>query len=615
MPLSFRAFSALLLVAASIGACDSPSPIVVVATNTPAPTPTATPVPSPTPIPYRDTITIGLSVEPRTLQPLIADESPAQHILDAIYEPYITTIDFAYQANPNGGLLADVPALDNGGATLDDGGTPNDPIDDQLTLTFHMLPGPAWCDGAPVTAADSVYAFELARDPDSGVASRIALDRVASYRALDDYTLEVKLKPGELDPSYPAYFWMPLPAHLWRGKSALELQTASESSRSLCGYGPYTIAQAEDQGAGWIAGESITLVANPHYFRGQPRTKRLVFKFVSDPDRRLAEVLSGKLDVATRDGLSALRLPQYAEFARSGVIALTATRAAVWEYLIFNLYAPTNFDSVERVDPHPILSDVRVRQAIAYAIDRQDILDQIYAGYSAALNEPLMYPNHPLYTSETQISTYPFDPERARSLLDEAGWRDTDGDDVRECDGCASGAEAGARLALTYRTTHSALRDPVVERVRSDLAAVGFEITVEFQPADVLFGDATGLIVGDFEIGQLSELAEIDPGGERRYGCDWIPAPDNGWYGENYSGWCNDAADRALLDATHALRVDARRAAYADFQREVTRDLPGLPLFPRIEVTLANPRLENLKPNDSMASITWNAFELAMPNP
>src|SRR3989304_5324150 len=87
-----------------LGACTSPQPIVVVATNTPVLViPTSTSVPTPTPIPYKDTIVIGITREPRTLHPLLDDDPTAIHILDAIYERYITSIDFAYQANPNGG--------------------------------------------------------------------------------------------------------------------------------------------------------------------------------------------------------------------------------------------------------------------------------------------------------------------------------------------------------------------------------------------------------------------------------------------------------------------------------------------------------------------------------
>jgi ABC-type transport system substrate-binding protein len=169
-------------------------------------------------------------------------------------------------------------------------------------------------------------------------------------------------------------------------------------------------------------------------------------------------------------------------------------------------------------------------------------------------------------------------------------------------------------LALTYRTTSSPLRDRVVEMAQADLDAVGFDIRVELQPREVFFGDVTGLIVGDFEIGQFAELTDADPGGEQQYGCEWIPTPDNGWYGENYAGWCNTTANQALIDASRSLLVEDRREAYTTFQREFTRDLPGLPLFPRVVPFLVNSELENFKPNDFMPSITWNAFELSLPN-
>ncbi len=611
--------TSIVLAALTLAVCAcGRQPIIVVATVTPAPptaTPAPTPIPSPTPIPYRDTIVIGAQQEPRTLHPFLTDSPAAIHILDALYERYVTSLDFSYQANPNGGLLAELPTLENGGAALDDGGTPEDPVDDRLTMIFKMLPGPTWCDGRPVTARDSVYAFNLASDPDSGTASRLAPDRVESYTALDDTTVEVSLKPGQLDPAYSSYFWTPLPEHLWGKYSALELQTAAEAARRPCGYGPYTVAEAEGQGAGWIAGDSLTLVANPRYFRGAPRTPRLVFKFMPSPDKLLSEALAGSLDIVVGDGTQPLRLPDYAPYESRDLIKLVTVKSQAWEQLLFNLNAPTTFDTTSRSAPHPVLSDARVRRAIAHAIDRPDLVDRVYAGRSIAMNQALVYPNHPLHAPEDQITLYRFDPERAKALLDEAGWIDADGDGVRECRGCVSGAAEGDRLALTYRTTSSALRDQVVEQVERALDAVGFDIVVELLPADVFFGDATGLIVGDFELGQLAGITDADPDGERQYGCDWIPAPDNGWYGENYAGWCSEAASRALVEAGRALRVDARRAAYAVFQREYTRDLPGLPLFPRLDVFLVNPRLENFKPNDFMPSATWNGYELRVPNP
>src|SRR3990172_2812432 len=187
----------LILVALVVlsAACSAPQPVQVVATPTPTSTPEPTPIPTPTRIPYHDTIVVGLSQEPRTLNPLLDDSPAGMHILDAIYERYVTSLDFAYQANPNGGLLAGTPTLENGGAVLDDGGTPEDPVDDQLTITFKLLPGPTWCDGVPVTAKDSAYAFKLANAPDSGAGSPIALDKVESYKAIDEQTVEVRLKP------------------------------------------------------------------------------------------------------------------------------------------------------------------------------------------------------------------------------------------------------------------------------------------------------------------------------------------------------------------------------------------------------------------------------------
>jgi peptide/nickel transport system substrate-binding protein len=599
-----------------LSACSTPRPIEVVATVTSSPPTlapaTATPIPSPTPIPYRSELIIGLSQEPLTLHPLLADDDASFQILDALYEPYITSIDFAYQANPKGGLLADLPGVENGGVFIDDAGTPNEPIDDQIIMTFRMLSGPTWCDGAPVTAGDSVYAYELANDAASGVSDRAILDNIATYVALDDNTIEIKLQPGVFDPNAALYFWNPLPRHIWSQYSASGLQSAPEATTQPCGYGPYTIAGADDASAGWVTGDHITLVANPNYFRGAPRTPRLIFRFIPEARERVVALIAGEIDIVTSAGLQGADLPTYAAVQQQNLLRIVTTRSAAWEELVFNLYTPTTFDATQRSAAHPILSDVRVRQAIAYAIDRQALIDHLYAGRSAFLHEPLTYPNHPLYTSESQINLYYFDPDRAQALLQEAGWIDSDGDGIRECQGCTSGANQGARLALTYHTTSSALRDAMLSQIANDMNAIGFEITAELLPTEVFFGDITGLIVGDFEIGQLAALTDAHPESEQLFGCDWIPSPGNGWYGQNYSGWCNEAASTALFTARQSLRLNEQRAAYAIFQREYTRELPGLPLIPRLNVFLINPRVENFQPHDFMPSVTWNAYELAV---
>jgi peptide/nickel transport system substrate-binding protein len=96
-------------------------------------------------------------------------------------------------------------------------------------------------------------------------------------------------------------------------------------------------------------------------------------------------------------------------------------RTPIWEQLVFNLHAPTTFDSTGRDGAHPILSDLRVRQAIAHAIDRQALIDDIYAGRSSVMHEALTYDNHPLYAPQDRVGVYAYDPDRAAQLLDEAG--------------------------------------------------------------------------------------------------------------------------------------------------------------------------------------------------
>jgi ABC-type transport system substrate-binding protein len=259
------------------------------------------------------------------------------------------------------------------------------------------------------------------------------------------------------------------------------------------------------------------------------------------------------------------------------------------------------------VIPHSILSEVRVRQAIAHCTDRAALVKSVYPWVEDAapfLADSFVPRDHWAYAEE--IARYPFDPAQGAALLDEAGWTLLEGATYR--------ANAnGDELALTLTTTNAQFRQTWAALWETQMQACGIRIVRFHTPGEWLFGDSTGLRRRDFEVAAFAWVAEGDPGGRTLYACDSIPNPANGWQGQNYTGWCNEAADAAIRTATTALDREARRAAYAAVQRAWTQDAPALPLFFRPNSFAINAALENFKVDGSQWLHTWNAGEWRIP--
>ena len=467
-----------------------------------------------------------------------------------------------------------------------------------LSVTFKLKPGVKWCDGEPLKASDFAFAFNLAADPKSGLSNRSIVDRIDRVEATDPLTLTVTYKPGERYPLYYATLTpggnIPIPAHRFKGKTAEALQKDPDLARKPLGYGAYCIQD-------WRPGDRISLEANPHYVRsGLPRIKNLTFRIATDTNQALALLASGEIDVATSDALPATQSALYENFEKQGLIKVYPLPSATWEHLDFNLFARTNRDATERKTPHPVLGEVKVRQALAQCIDRQALVDALYGGKSTIMSSFIPAAHKVLAAPDAELSVYKFDVNAANKLLDEAGW-------TRGADGIRARNGVPARLSLRS-TAGNVLRERATQLIRTQLAKCGVDVQVELLPTTVLFGADSGIAVGDYDMGLFAWVAQADPGSQALYACSQIPTPDNKWTGQNYMGWCSDAATKALTDATTGLRLDERKAAYLALQKEFTRDVVSLPLFQRLEVYSATPTLRGLRPN-ATAAVTDNVGE------
>lgn len=261
--------------------------------------------------------------------------------------------------------------------------------------------------------------------------------------------------------------------------------------------------------------------------------------------------------------------------------------------------------------PHPILSDLKVRQAIAYCTDKAAMAQASYPTITPEQAKDLVLNTFirggtEFYAGDENITIYPFDPEKGKALLDEAGWKLADGAEFRS-------NAAGDILAFQFTTTNAKFRQDWAAVWEQQMYDCGISIVRLHAPGSWWFGDTTGLARRDFEMGGYAWVGQADPGGYTLWACDQIPLPENNWEGQNYMGWCNPAADKAIKTAVNTLDLAARKEAYKVVQAEYTKDVPALPLFNRMEVSAAVAELEGFAPTTGEEYYLYNAYEWTIP--
>ncbi len=612
-------------------------------TETP-PIPTVTLIPAtPTVAPISRTLNICLGQEPNTLYPYGGPNAAARSVLAAVNDGPIDTIGYDYQAV----ILTQLPSIENGdveivstpvqagGQVVDangnlvalkegvrvrpascraeecvityDGTTPLQM--DQMVVNFHLRLDLTWSDGTPVTSDDSVYAFSLASDP-SAVANSYLLDRTQTYEATDPQTVQWWGKPGYFDPTYFTNFWAPAPRHLWSQFPATELSSIDIASRSPVGWGPYMVNE-------WISGDHILLTKNPYYFRaedGYPKFDAVSFRFIADPNTAVSELVAGRCDILDPsirldNQVGLLQEMQDGELAQAFV-----TPGMTIEWLGIGI-SPASYDNgydALKGDRQDIFGDAHTRQGIAYCLDRESVVKNVLFGLTSV---PLSYlpVEHPLY--DPNIELLPYEPATGKSLLNQAGWRDVDGDPSTPITAVnVENVKAGTPLQLNYYTTTATQRRQVVDILSESLAQCGIGLNVQyFEQSDLYSPGPSGALFGrHFDLIEYAMgVNGIEPP------CGWftsaeIPSASNSWIGTNITAFKNEEFDAACRNAQLSLPDES---TYADSYRQTqvifSTELPAIPLYYHLRVAAARPDLCHFD-LDATANPLWNieAFDM-----
>jgi peptide/nickel transport system substrate-binding protein len=465
--------------------------------------------------PIQDTIIICMAQEPDTLYSVTSNMAVSVQVQHAFgVRGGIPDRAFFYETQ----MLVnnEFPSFENGGATLEN---------NVLSVTYKFKPEITWSDGVPFSVDDIIYTREVVLDPDSSATTRGILDQL-TFEKIDDQTLKVTYPEGVKD---PLYFIPPftnpnstgssliLPKHTLENMKPIDIITSDFARKPNPVLGPYEVQE-------WTAGDNITLKAVPNWWGGEVKTPNLVYRFISDTNQLLASVLSGECDHATSDGLQLSQLPFIQQSADQGLLKFTAIPSTVWEHIDMNTWP--NESGVENGGV-PYYADLAVRQAVAYGTNRQQMTDEILYGEVKPLSS-FLPSDHWAWNKETDGS-YAYDPEKAKSLLADAGWADSDGDGVLEaskditgtysCDRGDWKVPAGTKFATDFHTTTgNAMREQMFAIFQSNMKDIGVQINQAFVPASVWFADDGPLYHRTFQIGEFAWVAGADPSYLATYG-------------------------------------------------------------------------------------------------
>ncbi len=382
-------------------------------------------------------------------------------------------------------LAAEIPTVENGGVS-----------EDYLTVTWKLRPDLKWSDGEPLTSDDIKFTWEAVSNPASGNVLSLGFDLIDSIETPDDQTAVIHYT--EANQAYLQQFMYGIMPRHATGAPDEMLDWAW--NRNPVSAGPYVVSE-------WNSGESIIMERNPNYFdAGKPNIDRIIFTIVPDPGAQIAMMAQGEAQVQLWPG----EIKEVYE-SQVGDQAVLAEIPGQWNMTIFfNLSQPFDGDPGPE-PPHPILGDALVRQAISHAIDYDLIVNAINEGVLPTAS-PFAYG----WYNCDQERKYPYDPEQAKALLEEAGWVEGS-DGIRVAQGAAY-AEDGTRLSLQLNGYTNfqplvKLEEALVEMFK----AVGIETTIQNDDFSIIFGsyeDGAPRQLGNFDMLIYDTSLPIEPHAE-----------------------------------------------------------------------------------------------------
>jgi peptide/nickel transport system substrate-binding protein len=478
----------------------------------------------------------------------------------------------------------EIPSADNGDVSAD--GT---------SVTWKLKPCIFWSDGEPITSKDIAFTWKAITDPANAPISRSDWAHVTSIDTPDDQTAVL-----HFDGVYPAWPVLLdlgpnngsggiLPAHIFEGKTGLEKDP--QVHQPTWAGGPFAIKE-------WVPGDHMTLVRNPNYFGDAAKLDYVNIKFVPDPETGLAALKTGDVDLVVNFAES--DIPTLQGLASSG-IQMRVDPTPDFEHMFFNLGTTAGVDGKGKsdVDGFCPFQDVNVRKAIMLGIDRLSFITN-YMHEDEKSFIATLWPNSSW--TNTSLQPYPYDPDQANQLLDQAGYA-VGSDGVRA--GTCNGKQV--KFSLGLETTPAQFRIDDVLHIQSDLKKIGIDIKPNHIPAGTYFGSYTegaDLPTGKFDMAIFTTGYYPDPDASSNWDCADVPSKDNP-SGANDYHLCDPKLDDMWKQGLASADPAARKKIYDQIQQYMYDNVLMVPLFARANVYGYVDRLV-FPPSSGYANAFWD---------
>ncbi len=434
--------------------------------------------------------------------------------------------------------------------------------DDHLTLTFHLRDDVEWSDGVPVTADDVRFSWQAQTDPSVAWPAAYLKDSIQDVEVVDPLTVRfhyTKVSPSQFNTTcegliLPKHTWGKIPFSRWR-------QSSDEFLRTMVVDGPFKLEH-------WTPQQELVLVRNEHYFDPElPRLDRVVYRLIPEKSNQVNQLLAGDLQFVEQ-----LPIQDIPRVEASKLLRVEAYWHRLYSFIAWNI-------------KRPLFADRRVRQALTMAIDRQGIIDALWGPWARLATSPIVANN---WAHDTSLKAWPYDPERARKLLAEAGWTDHDGDGVIDKDG-----QPFAFELMTNQGNQERINAVVM--IQAQLKKVG----IQARPRIVEFNSMTNLVQNQHFDAVLTAWG-MPTSLDMRYAFDTSEIGDGG---ENFSAYSDPEVDR-LIDRMEALSdlADAKPILLR-LQQIIHRDQPMTFMWESKRVNGVSRRLHGTHPN--LLSAFW----------
>lgn len=422
---------------------------------------------------------------------------------------------------------------------------------DGLVITFHLRKGLKWHDGAEFTADDVMYTYQVTIDPKTPTAYSGDFQMVKKAEVVDKHTFRVTYgKP--FAPALASWGAAILPRHLMEGKDIAK----SELARHPIGTGPYKFVE-------WKTGEKIVLAANPDYWEGKPYIERYIYRIIPDQATMFLELKSSGIDYMGLTPLQYARQTEFQEFKKN--FNKYRYLASAYTYLGYNL-------------KNTLFKDKKVRKAISYAIDKQELVDGVLLGLGKSATGPYK-PGTWVYNDK--VERYDYNAQKARELLAEAGWKDANGDGILDKD--------GKPFEITIMTNQgNESRAKTVEIIQKRLKEVG-------------------IVVKPRVMEWAAFLAMIDKKQFEAVVLGWTIGQDPDtfdiWHSSktqpkelNFITYSNPEVDDLLVKARETFSQDERKKYYDRIQEILADDVPYTFLYVPDALPAVHARFRGIEP-------------------